>query len=566
MMYHCNFHRLMGAKDFHAVIQRKKETASMQQNQRAKREQKEKLKLKKLKVTVSKAKKSMKTSIKATASLSTKTTTTAKKSKGTKATTKVTVKKKAASGVGSPTLNKKKTAVGSPTLNKKKRGRPPYSLGAVETNQTKKKAASSPTDDKAATRRLSEHKRLYNVFRKWDMWTFPKDLDMFLENGKVQYHVKKRKTTKPTHANVADAEPEGYGDNTEDKIAALLCDEEMPEWMIDTKDDKQALADFVDRIRQDKIQQDKLKEIWSKGVAHVVKGKVLAPSKCFKPTENWKKAKAGAHIGVYRRDDAIFYNAIIQKQQENTSYFHLMYDDDGAQEWLDLSRENFKIFEGVAIKKPVTVVHSTPRRAVRHGSRTLITDETPRKDNQARRAKDDNNHQSESSKTPINLPDSHSHLAPFVRYSWKELGLGSNTGTASYNSFVRERGELAPSVTALEILNDVRALRVKGFSGIPLQLDSENSGSGSDNGISSDPNQIVKSQLRYLQDKISKDNDTASSMKQFNQTLHDVRKLTDKWSIPAVRENLRTIETQVLKLNDREAKILEKCKQKGLFS
>jgi hypothetical protein len=562
----------MGAKDFQAVIQCKKEIASMQQNQRQIREQSEKLKPKKLKVAVPKVKKSMKKSIKATATSSTKATTTiAKKSKGTKVPTKVIVKKKTASGVGrpklykkktavgSPTLYKTKTAVGSPTLNKKKRERPPSTV------KTKKKAAPATTQAKAI-KRLFEHKRLYNVFQKWNMWIFPKDLNRFLEDRKVQYYVKKKKSTKPTHSEVADAEPEGYGDNTEDKIATLLCDDEMPEWMIDTKGDKQALADFVDRIRHDKIQQDKIKEIWAKGVAHVVKGKVLAPSKFFKPTENWKKVKAGDRIGVYWRDDAIFYNAIIQKQQEKTSYFHLMYDDDGAQEWLDLSRENFKILDGVAIKKPVTVVHSTPRRAVKHSPRALITDETPRKDNRARRTKDNNNHRSESSKTPINLPNSHSHLAPFVRYSWKELGLGSNAGTSSYNAFVRERDELAPSVTALEILNDVRALRAKGFSGIPLQLDSENSGSGSDNGISSDPNQIVNSQLRYLQDKISKENDTASSMKHFDQTLHAVRKLTDKWSIPAVRENLRTIETQVLKLNEREARILEKCKQKGMFS
>lgn len=514
----------------------------MQQNQRKKREQKERLKLKKHKVVVSKAKKPIET------------TSSTKKSQGTKVT-KVTNKKKAASGLGSPTLNKKK---------------PPNSPDAVENNQTKKKAPSTDdkAEDKKATKRLREHKKLHNLFRKWDMWNFPKDLDTFLENGKVQYYVK---TTKATNAADADAEPEGYGDNTADKIADLLCDEEMPDWMIDKKDDKQALADFVDQIRQDRLQKDKLKEIWSKGVAHVVKGKVLAAAKFSKPTENWKKVKVGDRIGVYWRNDAIFYNAIIKKQQENTSYFHLMYDDDGAQEWLDLSREYFKILEGV-IKKSVTVVHSTPRRAVRHSS-TLITDETPRKDNRALSVEDNN--RDESSK-PINLPDSHSHLAPFVRYSWKELGLGSDAGSASYNSFVRERDALAPSVSALEILNDVRALRSRGFSGIPLQLDSDNSSndmgngnhnndSGNGNGISSDPNQILTSQLRYLQDKISKDSDAPSSIKHFDQTLNAIRKLTDKWSIPMVRENLRTIETQVLELNEREARILEKFKQKGLF-
>ena len=131
-------------------------------------------------------------------------------------------------------------------------------------------------------------RKFISWYRQLNEHGSPKDLDMFLENGKVQYHVKKWKTTIPTHANIANAEPEGYGDNTEDMWWGNAG---VDDWY--ERDDIQALADFVDRIRQDKIQQDKLKEIWSKGVAHVVKGKVLAPSKKFKPTKNWKKAKAG---------------------------------------------------------------------------------------------------------------------------------------------------------------------------------------------------------------------------------------------------------------------------------
>jgi len=408
-------------------------------------------------------------------------------------------------------------------------------------------------EDKRALKFFKEHKRLHDIFWKWNMWNFPEGLDTFLENGKVRSLTNKKKITK---ANAGDEEPDIHCDYKEDEIAHLLCDEEMPGSIIDEQDDKQALADFVNRIRKDRQRQHNLKELWSNSDAPVVKGKILAQSRFIKPNDKWKKLKVGDRIGVFWRDDAIFYNAIIKKQQGNTTYFHLMYDDDGAQEWLDMSRESFK-FNEVA-KKPVTVVHSTPRREAR---RTLIrvSDETPLKDNRARSNKED----PEESKH-VNLPDNYAHLAPFVRYSWKGLGLGSDAGTPSYNSFIKQRDALAPRVSALELLNDMRSLRSSGFSGIPLQLYSENASNDMDNSNHNE-NDKLTNQLRYLQDKISKDNDVPSSGKHYNQTLNAVRKLTDEWDIPMVRENLRTIETQVLRLNARESVILEKCKQKGMY-
>ena len=50
-----------------------------------------------------------------------------------------------------------------------------------------------------------------------------------------------------------------------------------------------------------------------------------------------------------------------------------------------------------------------------------------------------------------------------------------------------------------------------------------------------------------------------------DETLSDIRRLTENWSIRAVKENLRTMETQIINLNEKEAEVLEKCKQKGLL-
>jgi len=539
MMVNQHFHKNMTEEDFLAIIEFKNET---RKEQKAKKQGKDKaLQSKKASTTVVSTKNKEK---------SDKTTKT-RKSKGTKAT-KVTSKRKA-----SP-------EVADSVLTRKKRKKPPKSPEPAENNQTEKKRSSidDKGQEKRATKRLREYKKLHDLFSKWDMWNFPKGLDTFLEIGKVQsYPNKKRKTTK---ADAADVEPDVSYDNSKDSIATLLCDEEMPDSIMDEKDGEQALADFVDRIRKDKLRQDKLKELWSDIVVPVVKGKAIPPAKFAKPTDKWKKLKVGDRIGVYWRDDERFYNAVIQKQQEKTSYFHVLYDDDGAQEWLDLSREGFKELENV--KVPVTSVHSTPRRAARHVVSTDFTSETPRKDNRARSIKEQ-----KEEPNPTKLPDSHCHLAPFVRYSWKGLELGSRAGTPSYNSYVGERDASAPRVTALEILNDVRALRSRGFSGLSLQLETgkssdEMSNDNHDgNGTYSDPNPMLTNQLRYLEEKISEDSATSSSINKFNRTLESVRKLTDNWSIPMVRENLRTVETQILKLNERETRILAKCKQKGLY-
>lgn len=57
----------------------------------------------------------------------------------------------------------------------------------------------------------------------------------------------------------------------------------------------------------------------------------------------WKKVKLNARIAVYWQDDRRFYACQVLKQREaGSATFFLRYED-GEQEWLDLSRERFKL-------------------------------------------------------------------------------------------------------------------------------------------------------------------------------------------------------------------------------
>ena len=238
-----------------------------------------------------------------------------------------------------------------------------------------------------------------------------------------------------------------------------------------------------------------------------------------------------------------------------------MYEDDGVSEWLDMSREFFKVLNEA--NKQNSSATSTPQRPSRHRV-AHVSDATPRRDNRARSIQE-----SREESNPMNLPDSHVHLKPYVRPSWNGLGLGIRAGTPAYNSFVKERDASAPKATAVDILNDLRDIRLRGFSGIPLHFDDEIAsneiGNVIDDAKALDSNQILTNQLRNLHDQIAKDNDVASSTKYFDQTLDIVREVTEKWTIPTVKKNLRALETQFLKLNERESRILGKYKEKGLL-
>jgi len=544
MMYNPHFHKNMKARDFEAILSFR--AAAVENKRKKKKLPKAK---KKADGTVAKKKEDKTKKILVT---------TTKTGKGKKAPI---LKPPPPPGKKPPPKPPPKIATTSASSSSnKKRKNPPISLVAAtdksknnDDNKTANK--NTPASDKAkrssassSRKMFKEHKKLHNLFQKWNMWNLPDGLDIFLKDGKVQQLQTKKQKTDNTDA--ADVEPEMGGDCTQDEINALLCHEEMPDSVMDKKSDKQALVEFAERVRQDRAQQDILDEIWSSAIAPNVKGKVLPPSKFAKPTNKWRKVQIGDRLGIYWRDDAAFYDAIVQKQQENTSYFHLCYETDGAQEWLDLSRESFRFL--VDRKKHEPVGGSNQRRPTRP---TLgnVTGGTSRKDNRAQSTKE------EKLEPSITLPDNHSHLAPFLRYSWKALGLGSLGGTPSYNKFVRKRDATLPEVSALELLHDVRSLHNRGLSGVLASEDVINNIDTTTN-----RNRVLVNKLRNLQDQISKNHDESLATKHIP-TLKGFRKLTETWNIPTVRENLRTIETQIMKLNKREATILMKCKQKGLY-
>jgi hypothetical protein len=207
-------------------------------------------------------------------------------------------------------------------------------------------------------------------------------------------------------------------------------------------------------------------------------------------------------------------------------------------EWLDLSREDFKLIEN----------HSRVVATTTGGSSDGIVtvENTPKKDNRSLRAES------------ASLPENNSHLAPFLRYSWDSLALGKDLGTPAYNEFIKKKDPNAGEVTQLEILQDIRALRTRGFSAqadIDLRLDNN----------PRIPNNKLTTMLRDLQDDIAQDKDNAKSYKNFETTLSTVRKVTDHWGVPELIGNMQRLETRVATMDEREARVLERLRRKNLI-
>jgi hypothetical protein len=241
---------------------------------------------------------------------------------------------------------------------------------------------------------------------------------------------------------------------------------------------------------------------------------------------------------VYWHDDKQYYTANVVKHQEGTSYFHLFYEDDGAMEWLDLSRENFKILDNRSRNGA-----AVPGRSSTNGS---VIENTPRKDNCSLRSE------------PVFLLENHAYLAPFLRYSWDSLDLGKVLGTPAYNRFIKKGDTTASEVTPLEILQDLRALRTRGFS----------AQSDIDLRVNNDPNVVnnkLTTMLRDLQDDIAHDFDHKESYKNFEATLSTIRKVTDHWGVHEVIGNMKRLETRVATLEEREARVLERLRRKHLL-
>jgi hypothetical protein len=179
-----------------------------------------------------------------------------------------------------------------------------------------------------------------------------------------------------------------------------------------------------------------------------------------------------------------------------------------------------------------------PRRS------SVTVDETPRKDNRSGRTEES-----------AHALENHAHLAPFLRYSWGSLGLGTSNevGTPAYNNFVKGRDSSAPSVTPIEILQDVRCLREEGVpstSEVDLLLQ---------NGESSGLDNRLLSTLRDLQHGISRDDE------RFEESLKNVRRAADYWQVSSLVQNIQRVESSIARSDEREARILEKYQRKGFI-
>ena len=265
-MFNKYFHRDMGADDFETIIRSRKDM-----------EVKEPTAARTNKTNAAASKTNRETAVKTTSKVK-------KKSKITKATkaTKGTKEKKAASG-----------GKGTSSTSNKKRKKPSDSSEAVEKQRSKKKKLSTGPDkkgkgvDHAIIKRLTSYRNLINnYFGKWDMWNYPSGLQALLEERKFM------KSNRKFALNTAyDTEAELQYDHSDENVKTLLCDEELPDSVMDEREEKQTQADFVDRIRNNNLHQEKLKELWSEAVAPEVKGKVLPQSKFAKPTDRWEKLK-----------------------------------------------------------------------------------------------------------------------------------------------------------------------------------------------------------------------------------------------------------------------------------
>lgn len=228
---------------------------------------------------------------------------------------------------------------------------------------------------------------------------------------------------------------------------------------------------------------------------------------------------------VYWHDDKQYYTANVVKHQKGTTYFELFYEEDGAMEWLDLSREDFRLLQNPSANVTVTVETNL------------------RKD------------KCSPSSEPVSLPENHAHLAPFLRYSWDNLGVGTDVGTSAYNKFITKGEVAATEVRPLEILQDIRALRTRGFSAQPdIDLRVDNA-----------VNNKLTTMVRDLQDDIAHDFDREVNNRHFDATLSTIRKVTDHWGVHELIRNMQGLETRVATLEEREARVLERLRRQHLL-
>lgn len=489
----------------------------------------------------------------------------------------------------------KRPSTGGPVTKKQKRSR------AVETDKKEKEMA-----EKA----LMEYKNLRDCVNKWTIWHMPSDLREKLEGqqqsqqgqtivekgkGSKQQTTKNKQQQQQERDDPSRMNDEGSDDDESIDLDPLLCDEGFPFDEEDEADEDQNQRNFIDLVVQNTRERTELEsELDRLCQIPPALGTTLPASKFNTPTTLWRTVSVGTRVGVYWRDDDQYYNASIIKHQEGSSYFHLHYDDDGHLEWLDLSREEFKILNddnedtatmigdeantnitGQRRRHNSTEITTTMTRAT--SASTAATQDTPRKDNRSNRSFHNPFEERTTSAVPaMMVPEKYSHLAPLLRYSWHDLGLGRIAGTPSYNDFITRHDTTATPLTPLQVLEEVHSLR---FRGIPApsewddimgMIDSNNDDNRDGDNDSSSRTRLA-SILKQLKDDISKDGTTtttSSSRLNYDKddaTMIAVRRITDHWNSSTMVETLRRLETQSVFLADREEQIRDKCKRVGIF-
>lgn len=433
-----------------------------------------------------------------------------------------TSKKKSFTGAAT----KKRMAPSAPTPGPTKKQKAGTKTGTKKSSNKKDDEPKPLSERLRAEDRLKKYKKLKQRYNRWTVWNIPPDLKALLEPLEVDM---KRS--------------EGYveDDNESDvDISGLLCDEKMPEWVENHRDSLTQL-EFEDLVVHDQSQHEaKAASQYRVPPLAFAKGRALPSSKFSSPTEKWLKVKIGGRVDIYWEGDDTYYSAVVIKQQEGTSYFYLMYEEDGQSEWLDLSREDFSILDNE--NPPIEVVLRRPGAFL-----GVPVDQTPRKDNRSATQRED-----EQASTGIQGPEN-SHLIPLLRYSWKGMGLGRLIGTPAFNDDTKRLGG---SVTPLDVLQDVRSLGLQGLpapSEVTRLLDH-------DNGDSPSKDSPLISILRQIKDEVSKKDKSEETGR-----LSAVRRVTDHWSKSALLENMRRVENQVSRLSDHEERVLQKLKMASLM-
>jgi hypothetical protein len=128
-------------------------------------------------------------------------------------------------------------------------------------------------------------------------------------------------------------------------------------------------------------------------------------------------------------------------------------------------------------------------------------------------------------------------------------------GTSAYNKFITKGEVAATEVRPLEILQDIRALRTRGFSAQPdIDLRVDNA-----------VNNKLTTMVRDLQDDIAHDFDREVNNRHFDATLSTIRKVTDHWGVHELIRNMQGLETRVATLEEREARVLERLRRQHLL-